>query len=115
MAKPKSRETKIKALNDYIWTLEDKCDAINKMNIDMIMQYCRFVVLTEELSVAIAKNIEKYDEKQLSDQISKYEKLQKLALNIYKALKLDEIKSESDAQENPFLTLLTESKNDGDF
>ena len=56
MAK-KSRETKIKELNDYIWTLEGKCEKVNKINTGLILQYCRFMVLADELSIEIAKNI----------------------------------------------------------
>ena len=61
MAK-KSRETKIKELNNYIWTLEGKCEKVNKINTGLILQYCRFMVLAEEISVEISKNIEKYDD-----------------------------------------------------
>ena len=114
MAK-KSRETKIKELNDYIWTLEGKCEKVNKINTGLILQYCRFMVLTDELSVDIASNIEKYDDEQIAQKIAKYEKLQKLALNIYKTLKLDDIKSDGDNAGNPFMKLLQEAQSDGDF
>jgi hypothetical protein len=114
MAK-KSRETKIKELNDYIWTLEGKCEKVNKINTGLILQYCRFMVLTDELSVDIASNIEKYDDEQITQMIAKYEKLQKLALNIYKTLKLDDIKSDGDNAGNPFMKLLQEAQADGDF
>jgi hypothetical protein len=114
MAK-KSRETKIKELNDYIWTLEGKCEKVNKINTGLILQYCRFMVLTDELSVDIASNIEKYDDEQITQMIAKYEKLQKLALNIYKTLKLDDIKSDGDNAGNPFMKLLQEAQSDGDF
>ena len=106
MAK-KSRETKIRELNNYIWTLEGKCEKV--------LQYCRFMVLAEEISVEISKNIEKYDEAQINTLFVKYEKLQKLALNIYKTLKLDDIKPEDGSKENPFLKLLQEAQADGDF
>ena len=65
MAK-KSRETKIKELNNYIWTLEGKCEKVNKINTGLILQYCRFMVLAEEISVEISKNIENYDEAQIN-------------------------------------------------
>ena len=114
MAK-KSRETKIKELNDYIWTLEGKCEKISKINTGLILQYCRFMVLTDELSNEISKNIEKYDDAQIAQLIAKYEKLQKLALNIYKTLKLDDIKSDDGSKGNPFMKLLEEAQSDGDF
>ena len=113
MAK-KSRETKIKELNDYIWTLEGKCEKVNKINTGLILQYCRFMVLADELSIEIAKNI-KNDDADIAQLIAKYEKLQKLALNIYKTLKLDDIKSEDGNKENPFIKLLQEAQTNGDF
>ena len=113
MAK-KSRETKIKELNDYIWTLEGKCEKVNKINTGLILQYCRFMVLADDLSIEIAKNI-KNDDADIAQLIAKYEKLQKLALNIYKTLKLDDIKSEDGSKENPFIKLLQEAQTDGDF
>ena len=72
-------------------------------------------MLTDELSVDIASNIEKYDDEQITQMIAKYEKLQKLALNIYKTLKLDDIKSDGDNAGNPFMKLLQEAQADGDF
>ena len=114
MAK-KSRETKIKELNNYIWTLEGRCEKINKINSGLIMQYCRFMVLAEEKSVEIANNVDKYTEEEMVTAVSKYEKFQKLALNIYKTLKLDDIKAEVANVENPFTKLLTEAMQDGDF
>ncbi len=114
MAK-KSRETKIKELNEYIWTLEGKCEKVNKINTGLILQYCRFMVLTDELSVEISRNVDKYNDVELAQLIAKYEKLQKLALAIYKTLKLDSIKSEDGSKENPFMKLLNEAQADGDF
>ena len=114
MAK-KSRETKIKELNDYIWTLEGKCEKISKINTGLILQYCRFMVLTDELSIEIAKNMDKYDADQMAVVVAKYERMQKLALNIYKTLKLDDIKSDDGSKENPYLKLLQEAQADGDF
>lgn len=111
----KSREKRIKELNDYIWTLEGKCEKVNKINTGLILQYCRFMVLADELSIEIAEHLEDYDEGKMEFTISKYEKLQKLALNIYKTLKLDAIKSDGDNAGNPFLQLLQEAQADGDF
>ena len=111
----KNREKKIKELNDYIWTLEGKCEKVSKINTGLIMQYCRFQVLTDELSVEIAQNMDDYNADQLALVVAKYEKLQKLALNIYKTLKLDAIKSDGDNAGNPFLQLLQEAQSDGDF
>ena len=95
----KSREKRIKELNDYIWTLEGKCEKVNKINTGLIL----------------AEHLEDYDADQMELTISKYEKLQKLALNIYKTLKLDAIKSDGDNAGNPFLQLLQEAQTDGDF
>ena len=114
MAK-KSRETRIKELNDYIWTLEGKCEKVTKINTGLILQYCRFMVLTDEISVDLANNIDKYDEEKVAQLIAKYERLQKLALNIYKTLKLDSIQAEDSSKENPFVKLLNEAQADGDI
>ena len=114
MAK-KSRETRIKELNDYIWTLEGKCEKVNKINTGLILQYCRFMVLTDEISVDLANNIDSYDDDTVAQLIAKYEKLQKLALAIYKTLKLDNIQAEDAGKGNPFVKLLQEAQNDGDF
>ena len=114
MAK-KSRETKIKELNDYIWTLEGKCEKVNKINTGLILQYCRFMILMEEITVDLAKNIDKYDDDKVAQLVGKYEKLQKLALAIYKTLKLDDIKNEDGSKGNPFMKLLEEAQADGDF
>lgn len=114
MAK-KSRETKIKELNDYIWSLDGKCEKITKMNEGLILQYCRFTVITDELSVEITKKIDKLSEKDATQLIEKYEKLQKLSLNIYKTLKLDDIAGAENSKENPFLKLLRDAQSDGDF
>ena len=114
MAK-KSRETKIKELNDYIWTLEGKCEKVNKINTGLILQYCRFMILMEEITVDLAKNIDKYDDDKVAQLVAKYEKLQKLALAIYKTLKLDDIKNEDGSKGNPFMKLLEEAQADGDF
>lgn len=114
MAK-KSRESKIKELNDYIWSLEGKCEKVNRINTGLILQYCRFMVLADELSVEIAEHLGDYDADQMAFTISKYEKLQKLALNIYKTLKLDSIQPEDASKENPFMKLLSEAQADGDF
>lgn len=111
----KSRAKRIKELNDYIWSLEGKCERVNKINTGLILQYCRFMVLADELSLEIASHLDDYDADQMEFTISKYEKLQKLALNIYKTLKLDAIKFDGDNAGNPFLQLLQEAQNDGDF
>ena len=45
-----ARNRAIKKLNNYIWTLQHRCDTINKVNENLIMQYCRFTGLAEEIS-----------------------------------------------------------------
>ena len=114
MAK-KSRETRIKELNDYIWTLEGKCEKVTKINTGLILQYCRFMVLMDEITVDLAMNIDKYDDDKVTQMVGKYEKLQKLALAIYKTLKLDNIQAEDSSKENPFVKLLNEAQVDGDI
>ncbi len=114
MAK-KSRDKKIKELNDYIWTLEGKCEKVTRINADLILQYCRFTAIADELSVEISKSIDKLPEKDAAQLIEKYERIQKLALNIYKTLKLDAVAADEGSKENPFAKLLKDSQDDGDF
>ena len=44
------RNRAIKALNDYIWTLNHKCSSVTQINRELILQYCRFMVMSEEIS-----------------------------------------------------------------
>ena len=44
------RNRAIKALNDYIWTLNHKCSSVTQINRELILQYCRFMVMAEEIS-----------------------------------------------------------------
>lgn len=48
------RNRAIKALNDYIWTLNHKCSSVTQINRELILQYCRFMVMAEEISQEIA-------------------------------------------------------------
>lgn len=110
-----ARDRKIKALNDYIWSLEGKCESICKVNEALILQYCRFMVLADELSIDIGDHIITMDGKEMEAKMSLYEKTQKLALNLYKVLKLDAAQKELNMKENPFTKMLRESQKDGDF
>ena len=110
-----ARNRAIKKLNNYIWTLQHRCDTINKVNENLIMQYCRFTVLAEEVSQELTVNLDKMDAANIEAHLRRYEQFNKTALGIYKALKFDKIKDEEADNGNPFTRMLTESQKDGDF
>ena len=110
-----ARNRAIKKLNNYIWTLQHRCDTINKVNENLIMQYCRFTVLAEEISQELTANLDKMDAANVEAHLRRNEQFNKTALGIYKALKFDKIKDEEADNGNPFTRMLTEAQNDGDF
>lgn len=110
-----ARNRAIKKLNKYIWTMKHQCESITQINAELIMQYCRFVVLSEEVSIEITNGIGKMSSDALEDKIKIYERINKLTLNLYKVLKFDEIKDELADYGNPFTKVFNEAKDDGDF
>lgn len=110
-----ARNRAIKKLNKYIWTLKHQCESVTQINAELIMQYCRFVVLSEEVSIEITNGIGKMATAELEDKIKIYERINKLTLNLYKVLKFDEIKDELADYGNPFTKVFNEAKDDGDF
>ena len=110
-----SRNRAIKKLNKHIWTLKHQCESITQINAELIMQYCRFVVLSEEVSIEITNGIGKMTTAELEDKIKIYERINKLTLNLYKVLKFDEIKDELADYGNLFAKVFNEAKDDGDF
>lgn len=109
------RARAIRALNKYIWTLKHQCGSITKVNAELIMQYCRFTVLAEEISIDIAANAETMNAAALKNKIAMYERFNKIALNLYKVLKFGEIRDELADYGNPYTKLLNEAQEDGDF
>ena len=81
-----SRNRAIKKLNKHIWTLKHQCESITQINAELIMQYCRFVVLSEEVSIEITNGIGKMTTAELEDKIKIYERINKLTLNLYLSL-----------------------------
>lgn len=110
-----NRQKAIKQLNTYIWTLKNQCDSIAEINKGLILQYCRFAVLADEVSENIVKNISNIDCATLEDETKKYEKFNKIVLNLYKTLKFDQIKDELADFGNPYTKLLKEAEENGDF
>lgn len=110
-----SRNRAIKKLNKHIWTLKHQCESITQINAELILQYCRFVVLSEEVSIEITNGIGKMTTAELEDKIKIYERINKLTLNLYKVLKFDDIKDELADYGNPFTKVFNEAKDDGDF
>lgn len=109
------RNRAIKALNSYIWTLAHKCNSITQINKELILQYCRFMVMADELSLELATKQEQMKITELKNKLFLYEKYNKIALNLYKVLKFEEIKDELADYGNPYTRLLNEAQKDGDF
>ena len=103
------RNRAIKALNDYIWTLNHKC------NRELILQYCRFMVMAEEISQEIAVAQDDVKITALKNKIILYKEYNKIALNLYKVLRFREIKDELADYGNPYTRILNEAEKDGDF
>ncbi len=111
-----TRDRAIKALNEYIWTLKDHNENICELNKDLILQFCRFSVLAEEMSVKIQKFKLANDAGNLAigdAQLALYAKYNKFMIQLYKTLKLDSVKNDLTKFQNPYLELL--ENNDEDF
>lgn len=103
--------TAVTRLNRYIWEQRDKCDSVTEMNKQLILQYCRFVVLCEQISERlISEDLTPDDADALADN---YIKFQRIVLNLYKTLKFEQIKDELTTYGNKFTALFKEAENDG--
>lgn len=111
----KQRIKAINALNKYIWELKGKCDGISEINKGLILQYCRFAILADETSDNIARNINSLDYATLEEETKKYERFNKITLNLYKVLKFEQIKDELADFGNPYTKLYKEAEENGDF
>lgn len=110
-----NRTRAINELYKFIWSLSGKCDGIAKINDNLIWDYSRFSVMASELSLGFQKNIEKMTEDEYDFSMKKYEKFNKIALQLYKTLKFEQIKDELADYGNPFNKLFQEAEKDGDF
>lgn len=111
----KRRIKAINAMNKFIWGLKGKCDGIAEVNKELIMQYCRFSVLADEVSMTLAKDVDKLDYETLEAEMKKYERFNKTVLSLYKVLKFEQIKDELADFDNPFTKLYKEAEANGDF
>lgn len=109
------RNRAIKALNDYIWTLNHKCSSVTQINRELILQYCRFMVMAEEISQEIAVAQDDVKITALKNKIILYKEYNKIALNLYKVLRFSEIKDELADYGNPYTRILNEAEKDCDF
>ena len=109
------RTRDINELNDYIWSLKGKCDGITDMNKGLILQYCRFAVMSSEVAKDIEENFDSMNEEDLDICLKKYEKINKIMLNLYKSLNFSTIKNEMADLGNPYTKLYMEAEQDGDF
>lgn len=111
-----AKATRTKAINSlykFIMGLKKKCDSINDVNQDLIMQYCRFTVMANELSQQIQSDLGSVDQVELEKTIDLYAKMSKIAINLYKTLHFDAIKDELQDQKNPYFELIMEAAKDG--
>lgn len=111
----KTINNKVKAMNEFIWTLKNKCESINGVNKELIMQYCRFACLADETSKEIQTKLHTLRADELDDKLKLYEKLNKITLNLYKVLKFESIKEEIADFDNGYTKLIMENKADDDF
>lgn len=109
------RTRDINELNSFIWSLKGKCDGITDMNKGLILQYCRFAVMSSEMSKKMEKDLDAMTEEQFDFCIKKYEKFNKIMLNLYKTLNFSTIKDELADFGNPYTKLYLEAEKDGDF
>ena len=109
------RTREINKLNDFIWSLKGQCDSITEVNRGLIRQYCQFAVLSSEVAKTIEKELDAMTEEQFDFCIKKYEKFNKIMLNLYKTLNFSTIKDELADFGNPYTKLYLEAEKDGDF
>ena len=109
------RTRDINEFNSFIWSLKGKCDGITDMNKGLILQYCRFAVMSSEMSKKMEKDLDAMTEEQFDFCIKKYEKFNKIMLNLYKTLNFSSIKDELADFGNPYTKLYLEAEKDGDF
>ena len=109
------RTREINKLNDFIWSLKGKCDSITEVNRDLIRQYCQFTVMSSEVAKDIEENFDSMNEEDLDVCLKKYEKINKIMLNLYKSLNFSTIKDEMADFGNPYTKLYMEAEQDGDF
>lgn len=112
----KAKRTKaIKALNDYIWSLKGKCPMVTEINRSLIMQFCRFEVLANDISKNLQDNMEDLDPLEVKSMLESYESINKIVLQLYKTLQFATIKDESADMGNKFTRMFNESLKEGDF
>ena len=109
------RTREINKLNDFIWSLKGQCDSITEVNRDLIRQYCQFTVMSSEVAKDIEENFDSMNEEDLDICLKKYEKINKIMLNLYKSLNFSTIKDEMADFGNPYTKLYMEAEQDGDF
>ena len=114
-AKKAARTKAINALNQYIYSLKDSCDSINDINKDLILQYCRFTVMSNEISLQVQNTLGAEPPEKITVLIDLYKEFNKISVGLYKTLKFDTIKDELKNEKNPYLTLLQQASGDGDF
>lgn len=98
---------KIDKLYDFIYSKKNQLETINETNSNLIMQYCRFVVLSDELSEKIQADSTKLPV--LTDAINVYKEYNKIVLGLHKVLKFDKLKNEL---QNPFAEILAGDDDD---
>ena len=107
-----AKKAKVDALSAFIWSQQGKCESICEINRQLINQYCRFCVLSEDVSERIINTPLNEDTSGLTEAYMRYNKI---VLQLYKTLKFDQIKDELASFGNPYTALFKEAEKDGDF
>ncbi len=108
-----SRTRGINNLYQFIYSLKNKCDSINDVNKDLILQYCRFTIMSNEVSKEIQDGLGVKKPEELATLIGLYKEFNKIAIALYKTLKFDSIKEELKADKNPYFELLEDARKNG--
>lgn len=112
MARKTAKEKAVDNFVNDIFSLSNKCKSINETNKLLITQYCRFVIICDEISkkIFVSSNNEDFD-----NLVKNYEKLSKIILNLYKALSFDEIEEDIKECNNKYADLMLENQEGDDF
>lgn len=88
---------------------------VTEINRNLIMQFCRFEVLANDISENLQDNMEDLDPLEVKSMLESYESINKIVLQLYKTLQFATIKDESADMGNKFTRMFNESLKEGDF
>ncbi len=113
MAGNKLKRTRnINTLYKYIDNLR-KNEEKNEINDRFLKQFCRFAVISNDISIEITENIDTMPADLLNKKLATYKTIIGMALQLYNTLGLKNLNNEIENGENPYLVLMREEANDG--